>query len=146
MSILHVSCNIVSWRTKSAALGFRKNSPAAIARITIRLAAIRIISDAPKAHTLVYFSLITAVIGSRTQWMLRVLCAIGFLCVKSFSVSFPLPIQVGQDCGVEFYTAPEVAQAEIFVGAVLMIVIIHDGDADPREAEVFENVHGDASA
>ena len=58
----------------------------------------------------------------------------------------PLPIQIREQDGVGFYALPEVAETEIFVGAVLVVVVVDDGDADPGEAELFEDVHGDAAA
>ena len=56
-----------------------------------------------------------------------------------------LPVEVGKKNAIGFDALPEVAEAKIFVGAVLVIVIVDDGYADPGEAEVFEDVHGDAA-
>ena len=38
------------------------------------------------------------------------------------------------------------AEAEVFVGAVLVVVVVDDGDADPGDLQIFEDVHGDAAA
>ena len=61
-------------------------------------------------------------------------------------VEWPSPFEVGQKRRVGFDALPEVAEAEIFVRAVLVIVVIDDGHADPGQAEIFEDIHGDAAA
>ena|SRR5437868_2720877 len=57
-----------------------------------------------------------------------------------------LPIQIGEEGGVDFDALPEIAEAKIFIGGVLMIIVVDDGNADPGKAEIFEDVHGDAAA
>src|SRR5438034_9112380 len=53
-----------------------------------------------------------------------------------------LPGEAGEEGGVDFHAAPEVAEADVFVAAVLVIIVIHDGDADDRQSEILKNVHG----
>ena len=42
-----------------------------------------------------------------------------------------MPGEVGEDGGVDFDAAPEVTEAQVFVAAVLVVVGIDDGNANP---------------
>src|SRR5690242_6893208 len=67
------------------------------------------------------------------------------------AVSYPAyalesPVEAGQNRGVDFDSTPQVAESYVFIGAVLVIVVVGDGDADPRETQVIEDVHRNAAA
>ena len=43
----------------------------------------------------------------------------------------PVLLRVDQDSCEDFNSVPEILQAEIFIGAVLIVVMVHNGQADP---------------
>src|SRR6267143_6751536 len=51
------------------------------------------------------------------------------------------PVQVRQNRAIDFHAAPEMTETQILIRAVLMIVVVHDGHADPHEPQIIKDVH-----
>src|SRR5258706_14290105 len=64
----------------------------------------------------------------------------------SASLEHNLPIQSRQQRPVRLHALPEMSQPQIFVGAVLMIVVVHDWHTHRRQSQIFEYIHRNAPA
>lgn len=47
----------------------------------------------------------------------------------------PVLLRSGQDAGEDLNSVPKILQAQVFVGAVLVVVMVHNGQADHRRPE-----------
>ena len=52
-----------------------------------------------------------------------------------------LPVELGHHGGVDMDPVPEIAQAQVFVGRMLVVVVIDDGQADHRYLQTSANTY-----
>src|ERR1700751_3124537 len=67
------------------------------------------------------------------------------ISVVSVLICFLSPIQIGENRAINFHPAPELSEPQIFIGAVLMVVVIHDWNSDPLQPELVEDIHRHAA-